>query len=399
MENAKYSRSLEITSSSIKFAVGYVSKGVPHLLYYKKTPINGLISAGRIVNREKLIDALKELHSIEDESINLHIEPNSTSLVIPSLGFKVFQCDKASKVIGEGDKVSPVDVGNVMMLVKKQTVEQGNVIVDVVPYRYVANSKVYKEPPLGVKSDALTVRAKVYTLPSELLDSYKKIVEDAGFRCLRTGISCFCAPQIIATDTDYPASYVLLDLGGDLSTVSFIGEKEPYLSRFIKNGGNNLSEKIANDLNIPYEVANSLKEKYGYNIVSHKFETPLYQETNALGQKVKIMQKDLNAVIECFFKEFSNYLKIALKEINASEGGSYASYPILLTGGASKLKGIEKLLAPIFGTRKITAYRPKVIGARDPEATNVLGMIVAESVRKKTDFASENQGVTSLRRE
>lgn len=399
MENAKYSRSLEITSSSIKFAVGYVSKGAPHLLYYKKTPINGVISGGRIINRDKLVDILKDFHSIDDETMDLHIEPNSISLVIPSLGFKVFQCDKASKVIGEGDKVSPIDVKNVMMLVSKQTVEQGNVIVDVVPYRYVANSQLYKEPPLGVKCDALTVRTKVYTLPLELLNSYKMAVEDAGFRCLRTGISCFCAPQIIKAETGYPESYVLLDLGNDLSTISFIGNDEPYLSRFIKNGGRNLTEKIASELHLPYEMANSLKEKYGYNSSAHKFEMPIYDELNDLGQKAKVYQKDLNSIIEEFFKEFSAFLKVALKEISASEGDKYASYPIILTGGSSKLKGIEKLLSPIFGNRKIILYSPKVIGARDAEATNVLGMIVAEGVRRKTDFINENQGVSSLRRE
>ncbi|HBN00502.1 MAG TPA: hypothetical protein DD384_04690, partial [Firmicutes bacterium] len=156
MENVRYSRALEITSSYIKYAVGYVSNNVPHLLFYKKKPIHGIVSFGKIVQREKLVEALSEFHNISDASLDFKVEPNAVSLVLPSLGFKVFQCDKASSVVASDDTIAPVDVENVMALIYKQNVEQGNTIVDVVPDYYVANRQAYKEPPLGVKGESLT---------------------------------------------------------------------------------------------------------------------------------------------------------------------------------------------------------------------------------------------------
>ena len=182
MENVKYIRALEITSSAVKFAVGYVLKNVPCVLYYKQIPLSGVVKEGRIAAPDKLVEALQELHQIDDDELDLHMEPNAVSVVLPALGFKVFQTDKATNIVASDGVIAPVDVSNVMSLVNKQVVPQDNVIVDIVPEYFVANRQAYKEPPLGVKSDSITVRAKVYTLPEDLLDSYKKLIQDAGFR-------------------------------------------------------------------------------------------------------------------------------------------------------------------------------------------------------------------------
>lgn len=399
MENVRYSRALEITSSYIKYAVGYVSNNVPHLIYYKKKPIQGIVSLGRIVNRDKLVEALNEFHDISDASLDFKVEPNAVSLVLPSLGFKVFQIDKASGVVASDDTIAPVDVENVMTLINKQPVEQGNTIVDVVPDYYVAARQAYKEPPLGVKGESLTVRAKVYTLPQELLTNFSQAVQDAGFRVLRSGVASYCAAQLIKLTPGYPESYVLFDIGSDLTTVSFIGKGEPYSSRFIKMGGSSLSQKISKELGIPLEIANSIKEKFGYDLLTHQFETPLYSGTNENGVKIKVYQKDVNAVIEQYFDEFHKYLNVALEALQAANGQDYGAYPILLTGGGSRLKGIGNLLAPKFGTRKMYAYLPNVIGAREASATNVIGMIVAEGKNKKSNLIENCRGVSSLRRE
>ncbi len=399
MENVRYSRALEITSSYIKFAVGYVTNGAPHLLYYRKKPINGIVVNGRIVNHDKLVEELKEFHNINDASLNLSMEPDAVSLVLPSLGFKVGEIEKASALVGSDNTVAAVDVNNTMRLIKQEKVSQGNVIVDVVPVYYVAARKAYREPPLGIVSESITIKAKVYTLPSDLLTSFRQAVEDAEFRLLRSGVASYCASQLISATQGYPESYILFDIGSNLTTVTFIGKDEPYSSRFIKVGGNSLTEKISSELNVPYEIANELKEKYGYDSSTHKFETPLYSGAGVNGIKVKIYQKELNSVIEAFFKEYHNYLQVALKELNALSGETYGAYPILLSGGGSRLKGIGNLLASNLGPRKLYAFLPNVIGAREAEATNLLGMIVAEGKSKKSNLIENCRGVSSLRRE
>ncbi len=402
MENVRYSRVLEITSNYVKFAVGYVSKNVPHLLYYKKTPISGLVSDGRIVDHDKLVKVLSEFHSINDSALDLQMEPNAVSLVLPSLGVKVYEDVKASSIVGgePNAKISPVDVNNVLNLLKTAKIGEGSVLVDVVPSVYVANKNGYAEPPLGVVSKTLSIKAKIYTLPSDILNSFVKVVEDAGFRVLKNSIAVYCASQLIASNPKNPETYILLDIGSDLTTMSLIGKKETYLSRFIKSGGRALSERIARKFNIPFQIANDLKEKFGYDITAHKFETPVFVGVNNDNQKIKIYQRDINEVIKTYYDEFLKALQLSFDQLEFSQGQMYGSYPIIVTGGASRLRGLSTLFASAFGTREVRFFMPNVIGARDAGATNVLGMIIVESKQKKTTGSNDNyQGISSLSRE
>ncbi len=402
MENVKNSRVLEITSSYVKFAVGYVSNNVPHLLYYKKVPINGLVSDGRIVNKEKLIEVLSGFRKIDDQASDIQMEPNGVSLILPSLGLKVFEEKQASATANQGPnaRIRQVDVTYVLNNLKSRQIADGSVLVEVVPSEYIANKISYKEPPLGVQASDLTIRGKLYTLPADILNSYRDVVTRAGFRILNSSVATYCASQLIAVSSKMPKSYILLDIGSSLTTMSLIGENETYLSRFIKSGGNEITNRIAQRFNIPLRIANDLKEKFGYDVSIHKFENPLYTGVDNNNNKVKICQSDLNQVIKEYFDEYLRALKISFNQLEFFEGQKYGVLPILITGGTSRIRGLLTLFSETFGKRNIRLFLPEVIGARDAGASNLLGMIVVESKQKKISGPSDDyRGISSLSRE
>ncbi len=408
MENVKYSRVLEITSNYIKFAVGYVSNNVPHLVYYKKIPITGLVSDGRIINREKLIKALAEIHNIDDSTFDVKMDPNAVSLVLPSLGVKTYESTKASAIVGGESnlKVTPVDVTNVFNLLKTGKVEEGSMIVDVVPCYYVIKKPDggdpvgFSEPPIGTVANSLSIKAKIYSLPIDILNNFTQVVQEAGFRVLKRSVSVYCASQLIGSDVKYPKTYVLIDLGADLVTISPVNNGEAYSSYFINGCGRALSDKIAKSFDIPFQIANDLKEKFGYDVTSHRYETPLYVGVNNENEKIKIYQKDLNGVITSYFERLLTSIKLNLDQLNLSEGQKYGQIPVVVTGGTSRLRGLSELLKPIFGNRQLYTFVPNVIGARDAGATNLLGMMIAETKQKRMAGPIENyQGITNLSRE
>ncbi len=403
MENAKnsrVSRVLEITSSYVKFVVGYVSKGVPHLLYYKKVPINGLVCDGRIVNREKLIKVLNEFHNIDDPKFDIKMEPNAVSLVLPSLGLKVYEDKKASLVVGDEHKIAHVDVNNVLNIIRGAQIGEGSVLIDIVPSLYAADSNAFHEPPIGRVAKLLTIQAKLYTLPADILNTYTQVVQEAGFRILQNSVAVYCATQLISSTPKTPESYILLDMGSDLTTMSLIGNKETYDSRFIKSSGREISNRIAQKFNIPFQIANDLKEKFGYDDTPHKFEMPIFVGVNNDNINIKIKQSHLNQVIEEYFEEFLRALKLSFDQLGFSEGQNYGSLPILITGGSSRLRGFLTLFAKTFGNRDAKLFLPNVIGARDAGACNALGMILVESKQKKTMGSNDNyRGISNLSRE
>jgi cell division protein FtsA len=400
MEMSKSTAALEITSDSAKLAVGYVLSGQPILLYYAKKPLKNCLNKGDIVDSKTVQDILHDFLNTEDESANLKLNVQTVSLILPPVGFTVYMSTKTTNVIASNGLIDKIDISNVMSLVRKDPLPKGSSVVDIVPDCFVLNDgKFYANPPLGEKSDYLTVQAKIHALPESTLYTYRTVVEQAGFRIKRCCVATYCASQLFAGDKAVPDNYIYIDFGAHLTTLSLIGRTSPVASLFLYAGGDNLSDAIASAFNIPFDDANRLKERYGYDLREPKFQTPLLKSKDEFGKVVSYYQKDLNKVIETYFEGFDSLLSNALATLIARQPfkDSLMGFPLVFGGGASRLLGLEKLLPHSIANRTIIKYVPHVLGARDPGAINLLGLIAADGSYKGT-LEDDYHGVSTLSR-
>lgn len=400
MEKLKGYACLEISSNFAKFAVGYVLNNQPILMYYVKKPLKGGLLKGAIADPKAIQNTLSSFLHIQDEQLSLFINGSSVSLVIPPLGFQVYGSNKTTNVVGETGGITKLDIANVLSLVKKDAIPNGNTIVDIVPDCFLLeNGKMYANPPVGEVSKSLTVEAKIHTLPPKLVEDYRLTVENAGFRVKRTCVAAYCASQLIAADKEMPPSYIYVDMGARLTTVSLIGNSSPYGSLFIALGGDDLTEAIAESFNVSFADANILKEKYGYDQRKSAFQSPLVRSKDEEGKDAAFYQKDLNAVMESFYDNYDALLNNAIMTLIQKQPAKeiLLALPLVLGGGASALYGLDKLLLSAIGKRKLIVYTPKVVGARDPGAINVLGLIIADGSYKGT-LEDNYHGVSTLSR-
>ena len=79
-----------------------------------------------------------------------------------------------------------------------------------------------------------------------------------------------------------------------------------------------------------------------------------------------------------------------------SPGSEYASLPVLLVGGASKLSGLESFLTKILAGREVIKVVPRSIGARDPKYANLLGLLLC--CKYSGSLADNQRGVAPLSR-
>lgn len=393
---------LEICSSSVKFAVGYSEGRVPHVLYYKKFPLSGFVKDGQIPNPIALGEAIAPNLNIEDEDLKLKVDPTTINFVVPPIGFQVFQNDKTTNVVR--DTIEQLDISNVTLMLKRDEVPNGSYLVDIVPDAFVTDKgKTFGNPPIGERAEYLTLFAKIFTLPEQIYSSYVQAAQSAGLRVLRSSVATQCAAMMVASEGGYPSTYFYLDLGAHLTTVSLIGNNSPYASLFFPLGGDDLTNKIAQAFEIPLEDAEMLKKKFGYDERTFAYPTPIYKK-DIDGVKKTISQNQLNTVITEFFTSYNAYIKNAINTLidnqakaqNMADKTPFASLPLVVSGGTSLLKGLEKLLDDLDG-RKLHKFSPKTLGARDPGATNILGLIVASGEYRGT-LEDNYHGISSLTR-
>lgn len=376
---------LEITSSSIRLLIGYALNGAPIVLYTKEKKIPNLLNEDRSVNKDVLNAALADFHSIRDNEEKLDITISHINLVLPSSGLKVFQNEKTTNVVDSNNEINRIDLSNLTSLITKEPLPENYTIVDTIPDEFILeNGERYSNPPLGKISSSLTEKAKIYALPNGVVTFYKENANLSGYRVIKSEPSCFCASSLIATNVNMPKTYVLVDIGGSITSVSFVGEGSPYSNASFFIGGDDLTRYIQKEFCISKDEAINLKHRYGYDNRAKSYSLPLINGMDASNSKVKYYQKDLNELISIFMKDYFVTLDNAIASLLSTYNGHYDNAPIILIGGGSKLAGLESFFANHYQSKEIIRYSPSAIGAREPNFVSLLGLILIVSQYKGT---------------
>ncbi len=394
---------LEITSSHAKFGVGSVVNGKPCLLYYEEKELPALsASCGKIIDKELVAKTISSFAKLSDEALCLKIDTDDISLVVPPMGLTVYQKDGMTMTINS--VVDKIDMNNVMALVRKQVMPGNLAVVDIVPDCFIVDSaRTYSNPPLGESGTSLTIQAKIHAISKAYYEEYRQCAEEAKYRVRRCDVSTYCASQLIASEKRYPNNYFLLDIGEDLTSVSFIGETSLFSTYLIPSGSRKITESLAEKLGIMPSEAEEIKRKYGYNPRERLYRAPLIASGVKFDSK-SVNQSKVNEAIDAFFASYAKDVNNAIasmaeKYISGADAAS-STFPVILIGGGSKLNGLVTLLKKYMPNREFIKYVPSVMGARDPAATNVLGLIlIAGEYRGNLEDGYHGIGVLSREKE
>lgn len=372
---------IEITNTVARLVVGNVLDENPVIVYSTERPIEGLVTRGEIADFNGLVDVLANMRKISDEALRLRLTISEASVIVPPLGLEIFQTDKTTNVVSPTSIIEAIDIQNVLSLVQKERVTSGSEIVDIIPDFFVLEQTgTFVEPPIGQKSNTLSLRAKVHSMPSRVIDDYKRVVESAGIHVRRLMVSSYATLEYLKSTKITPNNYLIMDMGAGSTTLSLVGGNCLFNSNVILLGGNDLSLQIADEFDIDPLKATELMELYGISDREMSFDPII---SSGISDRTVT---DLNRVIEEFFREFYfKQLDVGLATLLTGYSQRVAKLPIIVTGGFSKLKGVQKLLQEKFKENEsVTFVSPHAVGARNPKYCASLGALVVSTHYKGT---------------
>lgn len=374
----KPSASLELTSKAIKIVVGYVLDDQVYVLYAMNKPIGPYINNGTIVNFPALIDEVKKVAQISDPNAKLKIKISDVVLCLPPCGLEIFQTKQVTTVVSDESKVGQLDIRNIHALISKERLPSNNEFIDVIPEQFILDQeRVFKQPPIGEKSDTVTIKAKVHTLPRHVCSDYTNLVKNAGINVKRTIIAPFGVAELLASYKDMPSDYFLVDIGAKMTTVSLIGQKQLFASTFFAWGGDNITDKITESFMINHSDAEKYKIMYGYDNRKMNFEPLVCSVTDDEGNTIKYTVGQLSKLVKNELDTLIDKLNFAISELLEGYDSSYRNLPMVLVGGGSQLKGLKNYLEPKIDSDVVIVAKPKTLGARNPAFFNCLGMLKA----------------------
>ena len=372
---------IELGSKKLKLVVGYEIDGQVYVLYTLTKPYGFCIEGGNFVDASKVAETIKSIREFTDPSAKLKLNITDVLLCLPPYGLGIYQTRQVTTVVTEDSKISNLDIKNIYALIRNSAYPLNDkALVDVVPESFTLDhGRIFARPPMGESSSTLTVSAKVQTLPSVLVDNYQTVLANGGMVSRRNVISSLAATELISSYPNMPTSFILVDIGSNVTTVSFVGNGALYGSTFFEWGGDNITERIIERFNINEADAEKYKMMYGIDYREMNFKAPICTTDDGTGHDVHHYNDELNAIIKGELDIFVEQLNEAINDIVAQHDKSYRSFPMMLVGGGAELNGLVQYITPKVMSETVEVIRPKTLGARNATFTNCLGAILTYS--------------------
>ena len=364
----------------MKLVIGYELNGQVYAIYSLIKPYGYSVDGRKILEPNKVSQAVREIKSFKDETFKLDVNISEVLLSLPPCGLQVYDTIQTTTVYSN-EAVGSSDLMNIYTLIKNSASKMSSELVDVVPEKYILDDdRQFSKFPENERSCSLTATVKVHTLPKDVTSNYFNVLKQGEIKIKKPVIAPFAAIQLLSTYPEVPNSYLLVDIGSNLTTVSLVGNKQLFASSYFEWGGDYITERIREAFNLNEAYAEKYKILYGIDDRKMNFSAPVCTTKDFDGNEIKHYNNELNEIIKKELTNFVSQLNRGIDQLLNDYDPTYKSLPIVLIGGGSRLKGLVKYLQESMPFNdSVQAVLPKTIGARNASFTNCLGMILANA--------------------
>lgn len=362
----KIMASLDIGANALKLVVAETVGEKLNILGVSTIP-NNTIKKGKIINKEELVNKLKEL--FKDINDRLGFEVTKTLVIVPSSSAEFTLGTGRIDVKSEDGVITAEDIVSVVKKSAYHVVQDNMELVTIMPINYTLEDGTKVLEPKNLISKTLEVKTVIISaLKSEVydyLECLEKInvdVVDIAFASIGDYF------QFRNKEFDKQVG-AIINIGEQTTCVSIINKGVLTNTSTTYLGGSNVTNDIAYIYKIDKEKAKDIKEEFA---LAHK-RMAISAETinikNKEEKNISINQYEVSEVVESRLKEILNLAKKQINILTKKE----ISY-IILTGGVTETKDFNLVAESIFG-KNVTLGNIHELGVRNNIYSSVVGLI------------------------
>lgn len=374
---------LEIGDGSIKLCVG--EKFEDRICIYQ-TFVESIssIQNGNIIDENALIESLTKVIGNAKRSIP-SLSLDNVVYSLPSNDLLIYQTQATGRV-GNGYDIKEEDINLVKDSCKSLRgssrtlhVDEDREIIDVIPVEYyLSNGNKYFYAPIGERSETIKLQCSILTLPKDLVNLYRAILQRVGINSSSYYISPIANYEAIKNNVQRD-NVIIIDMGLKSTTCSvFIAGKLRNTFQ-LPIGSFHMTKVIEKEFNIDFTTAEDIKIKFGscYNNFEHK--SSVYKKEDGK----YISDVALAKVIEGVMDELLDRIKEKLRDLL-----NQFTFTIVACGGGSHLINIEEKLMSVFNMESIL-FIPETLGIRHSSYTALSGLLEICKDRQYIDRLSK----------
>ncbi len=242
----------------------------------------------------------------------------------------------------------------------------------------------------------------IVAVPTDITEVEKKAFFDLLYKSKAKPRSVLVCDKPIASavglglDVNEPTGVMIVDMGADTTEISVISLGGLVISSLLDFGGNRIDESIIScirkefNLLIGKKTACQLKETIGSALPGYTDEITVVGRDVVSGLPIEmtIAAEVIYKAITPDLEEFCSNIKLMLEHVPPELARDVVASGIYLTGGTSKIRGVDQLFSDVSGIRVNLCENPEESAARglvkivsDPKYRNLPYTMKARNIR------------------
>ena len=385
-EKQQYICALDIGTSTVIALVGEVVDDEINIVGVAEVESRGL-TAGMVTNIDATTQDIKAVIAEAERMAGCKIRSVTTGIT----GNHIRSLNSQGVVKIKDGEVSKADVERAKDTAKAVNIPPDHQILHTVVQEYIIDNQLGVREPIGMSGVRLDTRVHIITGAVTALQNIQKCIKRCQLEVDAIMLQPLVCAEAVLTEDEKELGVCVINIGGGTTDIAVYTNGAIRHTAVIPIAGDHITRDLAQALRTPYHAAERIKTYHGVALedldgLDEMVEVP------SVGDRLprQISRRTLASVIGPRVEEI---LELTLNELRrAGFPEEVLTSGIVLTGGASLLRGVVELAEDVFNLPARIGV-PQEVGTlsdriRNPRYATVIGLLHAAKKRAQQNGIS-----------
>ncbi len=385
-ENKQYVSALDVGTSKVIALIGEVVADEINIVGMGLAESRGL-KAGMVTNIDATAQAIHQAMSEAERMAECKI----SSVVTGISGYHIRSLNSQGVVKIKDGEVTKADIERAKDTAKAVNIPPDHQILHTVVQEYIIDNQPGVREPIGMSGVRLDTRVHIITGAVTALQNVQKCIERCGLKVDEIMLQPLVSADAVLTEDEKELGVCVIDIGGGTTDIAVYTNGAIRHTAVIPIAGDLITRDLAQALRTPYTAAERIKIFHGVALENLEGLDEMV-EVPSVGDRLprQISRRTLASVIGPRVEEI---LELTLNELRrAGFPEEVLTSGIVLTGGASLLRGVVELAEDVFNLPARIGV-PQEVGTlsdriRNPRYATVIGLLHAAKKRAQQNGIS-----------
>lgn len=378
MQHSKTINVIDLGSSKITTLIGhhFPSEKRFNCIAVSSVPALGF-KKGQIIDLELAGQTITDSIESAERMAGQNIQSAHISFAAPHI--ESINSTGVVAVTSANREIDYTDIERVTQAAQAISLPPDKEIIHCIPRIFTIDGQEGITDPIGMSGIRLELEAHLILANSSAVKNIKKVFHEIGINIQSFSYSGLPTAHEALTDTEKDLGSVLIDIGGQITTVTIFTQKAPAFSTVLPIGSNNITNDLAIGLRLPLDQAEKIKIKLPKVIKDKNFEDDIdlkeFDIKNSDTNKIST-QTAITGIINPRLEEIFSLIKQTIYQTNFQD---LIPSGIVLTGGGSQTINIKKVASQILPLTIRIAQPHRLGGVVDdilnPAYTTTIGQL------------------------